>query len=113
MMSWSRSARIGQALDNLVENALVHGGGGVHLSARAVGDLVELHVDDEGPGFPPGFSPRAFDRFSQADEARTGGGAGLGLAIVELIARAHGGSAAMSARDGGGADVWLSVPRAS
>ncbi len=54
---------------------------------------VELHVTDEGPGFPHGFLERAFDRFSRADDARTAGGTGLGLAIVELIARAHGGEA--------------------
>ena len=62
------------------------------LSARAVGDTVELHVTDDGAGFPPGFVDRAFDRFSRADEARGRGGTGLGLAIVELIARAHGGT---------------------
>jgi signal transduction histidine kinase len=56
--------------------------------------------------------PRAFDRFSRADEARSPGGAGLGLAIVELIARAHGGSAAVANRDGAGADAWITLPRA-
>ena len=53
-------------------------------------DVVELHVADDGPGFPPDFVARAFDRFSRADEARGRGGTGLGLAIVELIAQAHG-----------------------
>ena len=46
-----------------------------------------------GPGFPPEFVAVAFERFTRADEARTGGGAGLGLAIVEAIAEAHGGRA--------------------
>ena len=53
------------------------------LSARPRDGHVELHVADEGPGFPPDFLPRAFDRFSRADEARGRGGTGLGLAIVD------------------------------
>ena len=65
---------------------------------------------DAGPGFPPDFVPRAFDRFSRADEARSPGGAGLGLAIVEAIARAHGGEAQLASGTNGGADVWLSLP---
>src|SRR5262249_34936130 len=62
--------RIEQALGNLVENGLVHGGGTVTLRALRNDTRVELHVADEGPGFPEGFAPRAFDRFSRADEAR-------------------------------------------
>jgi two-component system OmpR family sensor kinase len=104
-------ARLAQALDNLVENALEHGGGTVRLTARATIDAVELHVADEGPGFPPGFSARAFDRFSRADEARSGGGAGLGLAIVDLVTRAHGGEARAANLASGGADVYLSISR--
>src|SRR4029079_17889639 len=102
-------ARIEQALANLVDNALHHGQGTVHLSARVVEDRVELHVQDEGSGFPPDFLPRAFERFTRADEARTRGGTGLGLAIASAIAIAHGGSAhAMNRKTG--ADVWISVP---
>ena len=48
-------ARLEQALGNLVDNALAHGGGRIVLSAAPRGDLVELHVEDEGPGFPPEF----------------------------------------------------------
>ena len=106
------ATRLEQALGNLVDNALLHGEGRVVLSAKAVGDSVELHVADDGPGFPPGFVDRAFDRFSRADEARGHGGTGLGLAIVELIARAHGGSASVAARRGGGADAWITLPAA-
>jgi heavy metal sensor kinase len=103
-------ARLGQALGNLVDNALRHGGGTVRLYAGEREDEVELHVTDEGPGFPPDFLPHAFERFSRRDEARGRGGTGLGLAIVEAIATAHGGSAHARNRDGGGADVWLSLP---
>jgi heavy metal sensor kinase len=104
-------ARIEQALGNLVENALNHGGGPVLLSAAEHDGRVELHVSDEGGGFPSEFLPHAFDRFSRADEARTGEGSGLGLTIASAIAEAHGGSAHAANREGAGADVWLSIPK--
>jgi signal transduction histidine kinase len=106
-------ARLEQALGNLVANALAYGAGTVELALRLRDDDVEFHVLDEGAGFESEFIPRAFDRFSRADEARGSGGTGLGLAIVELIADAHGGSAGLANRDGGGADVWLSLPRSA
>lgn len=101
--------RLEQALGNLVDNALRHGTGTVRLSAVERDGLVELHVADEGAGFPTDFLPYAFERFGRADEARTSGGAGLGLALAAVIAEAHGGSAHAANR--GGADVWLSIPR--
>jgi two-component system OmpR family sensor kinase len=105
-------ARIGQALTNLVENALAHGAGTIDLFAVERDDTVELHVADAGAGFPDGFVALAFDRFSRGDEARSGGGSGLGLSIVALIAQAHGGSAGAANRPAGGADAWLALPRA-
>jgi heavy metal sensor kinase len=104
------AVRLEQALGNLVENALRHGGGSIRLSAVEADGRVELHVLDEGRGIPPEFVPRAFERFTRGDEARAGGGAGLGLAIAQVIAVAHGGSAHVSGRPSGGADVWLSIP---
>jgi signal transduction histidine kinase len=103
-------ARLEQALSNLVDNALRHGGAPVRLSAVARDGSVELHVLDEGPGFPPEFLPRAFERFSRPDEARTGQGSGLGLALAQAIAVAHGGAAGAANRIARGADVWLSIP---
>jgi signal transduction histidine kinase len=97
--------RLEQALVNLVDNALRYGGDSITLAARGN----ELHVADDGPGFPPGFLDRAFERFSRADAARGRAGAGLGLAIVKTIAEAHGGSAYAANRNPG-ADVWLSLP---
>ena len=103
--------RLEQALTNLVENAIDHGGGEITVRARqAAGDL-EIHVEDRGPGFPDDFLDRAFERFSRPDQARGGDGTGLGLAIVEAIARAHRGSAHAANRDGSGADVWIELPR--
>jgi two-component system, OmpR family, sensor kinase len=103
--------RLEQALGNLVENAFRYGDGAVRLVARSGNPgSIELHVEDEGPGFPPEFLPRAFERFGRAEESRAGPGAGLGLPIVEVVARTHGGAASAANRPGGGADVWLSLP---
>jgi two-component system OmpR family sensor kinase len=101
--------RAEQALGNLVENALRHGRGRILLQAHRRNGAVELHVRDEGPGFAPEFLGRAFEPFAREDPARQGPGAGLGLAIVDVIARAHGG-AAHAANRGGGADTWLALP---
>jgi heavy metal sensor kinase len=102
--------RLDQALGDLVDNALRHGAGEVRLHAAEHDGFVELHVTDQG-GFDELFLPRAFERFTQADDARTGEGTGLGLAIVAAIARAHGGSAHAANLAGGGADVWLTAPK--
>jgi two-component system, OmpR family, sensor kinase len=104
------AVRLEQALANLVENALRHGRGSIRLVARERDGEVELHVLDRGAGFAPEFVQRAFERFTRADEARAVGGAGLGLAIAQVIAAAHGGSAHVAGRSGGGADVWLTLP---
>jgi signal transduction histidine kinase len=105
--------RLEQALANLVENALRHGAGAVRLEAAARNGTLELRVRDEGPGFPPDFLDHAFERFSRADASRERPGAGLGLAIVAAIARAHGGAANASNRADGGAAVTLSLPQSS
>ena len=89
--------RLEQALTNLVSNAAAAGAGTAVLSARhdpARGQVL-LSVEDDGPGFPPGFADLAFGRFTRADPARTrGSGAGLGLSLVAAIARAAGGTVA-------------------
>jgi heavy metal sensor kinase len=103
--------RLEQALANLVENSLRHGGGGVRLEAEERDGALELRVGDEGTGFPPAFVSRAFERFSRAEGARETAGAGLGLAIVAAIAQAHGGTATASNRPDGGADVTLRLPQ--
>jgi signal transduction histidine kinase len=100
--------RLGQALSNLVDNALRHGGGEVVLSGRATGGGVELETADAGPGFGPDIAADAFERFTRGDRARTGGGAGLGMAIVRTVAEAHGGTATIVS--GPGARVRIFVP---
>lgn len=103
--------RLEQALGNLVENALRYGAGDVELSASTADGIVELHVTDQGAGFPPEFLERAFERFTRPDAARPRGGTGLGLSIVRVIAEAHGGTAHAENREGG-SDVWIALPRA-
>jgi len=85
--------RLRQAVGNLLDNALRHGREPIELQAAAVDGDVRIGVRDAGPGFPPGFAARAFERFARPDDGRSGGGSGLGLAIVDAIARAHGGRA--------------------
>ena len=103
--------RIRQAVDNLIDNALrfAPAGSQIEISAAASGPDVTVSVADSGPGFPADFLPHAFQRFRRPDggRARADGGAGLGLAIVEAIARAHGGTATASNRPAGGAVVQL------
>ena len=104
--------RLLQALSNMLDNALRHGDGRIELSAEDGGGQVRIGVRDHGSGFPPGFAARAFERFARPDAARSGGGAGLGLAIVEAIARAHGGSATAGGADPG-ARVTIVLPAGS
>jgi two-component system OmpR family sensor kinase len=101
--------RLRQALSNLVDNALRHGGGQVVLRARDADDGVELEVADAGPGFDPAIAGRAFERFTRGDAARVGDGTGLGLAIVRTLVEAHGGRAELVAK-GEGATVRLWLP---
>jgi two-component system OmpR family sensor kinase len=74
------------------------------------GEAVALSVSDDGPGFPPGATDRAFERFFRADPARTGSGSGLGLAIVRELAEAHGGWAYAENLAPRGARVGIVLP---
>lgn len=118
---------IRQAIGNLVTNSLRHTPAGtpIHLACRIVGDQVEVTVRDHGPGFPQealevpdavtadGPAPsKAFDRFWQADLARTGEGSGLGLAIVAAVLAEHHGSVTAENHPTGGAVVKLRFPLA-
>jgi signal transduction histidine kinase len=88
--------RVRTALDALLENAIKYTDelAPIELRGRASGDEVVLEVVDGGSGIAPEVVSRVFERFARADAARSraDGGAGLGLAIVDAIARSHGGS---------------------
>jgi two-component system, OmpR family, sensor kinase len=102
--------RLEQALGNLVDNAFRYGGDQITLEAASRDGRIELHVRDNGAGFPRDFLAHAFDRFTRGDPGRSGGGSGLGLAIVKAIAESHDGNAHVGNPDGGGGDGWLSLP---
>jgi len=102
--------RLEQALGNLVDNALRYGGDDVTLQAERHVRRIELHVRDSGRGLPAEFLPRAFERFTRADTARSRGGSGLGLSIVKTIAESHAGTANIANTGTGGADAWISIP---
>jgi signal transduction histidine kinase len=87
--------RIAQVVRNLVDNAARHAHTGIWIETRREQDRVELVVADDGPGIPPADRQRAFERFVRLDDARSRseGGTGLGLAVVQAIVQAHGGSA--------------------
>lgn len=102
--------RLGQAFANLIGNALRHARGTptIELGARRDGDVVVLTVRDHGPGIAPDALPHVFDRYWQGRDRR--GGAGLGLAIVRGIARAHGGDARVRNHPDGGAEFAILLP---
>jgi two-component system osmolarity sensor histidine kinase EnvZ len=101
---------IRRAVSNLVDNALRYAGGEVEIAARREGGRVLVEVLDRGPGVPASEVERLKRPFTRLDEARSGpGGAGLGLAIVDRIARAHGGGLELAPRDGGGLAARLSL----
>ena len=101
-----------QALANLVANALRHTPSGTPLdvSAQLVGAAAVIRVRDHGKGLDDEALAHAFDRFWQADKARVGKGAGLGLSIVAGIAREHGGTVEAGNADGGGACFTIHLP---
>ena len=82
------------------------------ITGRAAGGALVIEVADSGPGFPTEFLPQAFERFRRPDNVRASseGGAGLGLAIVQAIAAAHGGAAVARNRPVGGAAVSIELP---
>lgn len=104
--------RLTQALDNLLQNALAHteAEDRVTVTANAAPPWAELSVADTGPGIPADVLPRIFERFYRGDKSRGSGGAGLGLAIVQEIAQAHGGSVYAESVEGVGSRFVIRLP---
>ncbi len=94
-----------RAVANLIENAERHGQGAVAVRVHGSPEQVTIEVDDAGPGVGPERRADAFSTFVPS----SGGGLGLGLALVQRIALAHGGEAWISDRPGGGARVGFSL----
>lgn len=109
--------QLARVVANLVDNAVRHATSTVTLRTAVVGDQVELHVDDDGPGVALADRDQIFERFTRADDDRsrtTGGGAGLGLAIArELVANHHGAITVTDSPDLSGARFTITLPRAT
>ncbi len=104
-----------QAIANLVTNAVRHTPAGTPLevTARREGSDAVVEVRDHGAGLSDEALAHVFDRFWQADKARVGTGAGLGLSIVASITRRHGGDVVAANAPGGGARFTVRLPLAS
>jgi signal transduction histidine kinase len=94
-----------RAIANLLDNARTHGGGAVAVRVERREDVISVEVDDAGPGVAADRRADAFRPFVPS----TGGGLGLGLALVSRIAKAHDGKAWVTDRPGGGARVGFSI----
>src|SRR5205807_6100988 len=105
-------AHLRQAIANLVTNAVRHTPPGtpVEVGARLRDGAADITVRDHGAGLDQDALAHAFDRFWQADRARAGTGAGLGLSIVAAIAAEHGGTATAANSADGGALFELLLP---
>ena len=108
---------IGQALANLIDNALKYGGGdekpaqaSVEIVAQAFADRVEISVADHGPGIPAKDRGRVLERFVRLEAARTRPGSGLGLSLAAAVARLHGGQLRIEDNEPG-LRVVLALPR--
>lgn len=102
---------IERAVRNVVENALRYARQRVDVTIREEEDDVVLEVADDGPGFPAAWLEHGVGRFAAGDSPQAHGGAGLGLAIVDAIVGAHGGTVEIGSGPDGGADVQLRLPR--
>ena len=104
---------LGRLVDNLIHNALQHGAPPIHVALAALDGHALLSVTDHGQGIPPERRAEALQPFSRLDAARSRtGNVGLGLALVEAIARAHGGSIALEQAAHGGLKVDVRLPLA-
>ncbi|MHB8963264.1 MAG: sensor histidine kinase [Saccharofermentanales bacterium] len=100
---------------NLIANAVTHGrkSGFVQVTLRRSGHDILLSVSDDGIGIAPEHIERIFDRFYQVNSARSGspdGNSGLGLAMVRMIAEAHGGSVSVQSKPGAGSTFTVTLP---
>ncbi|THC46888.1 two-component sensor histidine kinase [Massilia sp. Mn16-1_5] len=104
------------AIENVVRNAVKHGGAGgsVELRLHADAGLVHLDVLDRGPGIAPDDLPTIFQPFFRSNPTKNNvDGHGLGLAIAERVVHAHGGAIRAQNREGGGFQVSITLPRSA
>lgn len=104
--------RLEHVVQNLVDNAVKHGGPPLAVRAEATADRVRLIVADGGPGLAPDERERIFERFYRGSGARRGDGSGLGLAIARSAAQAMGGTLTVDGEPGAGTRFVLELDRA-
>ena len=95
LVVWADPLHLGRIIDNYLQNAFKYGAPPVQVEATRLGDMVEIRVVDHGPGVPPEFETKLFDKFARADlpSTRDQKGTGLGLSIVRGLAEANDGQA--------------------
>ncbi len=105
--------RLGQAVNNLLDNALKYtpAGGHVTLATRIEGSFALITVSDSGPGVPPTEREAVFRRLYRGDASRSQRGLGLGLSMVKAIVEAHGGTVTLDDATTGGARFTVCLPR--
>lgn len=97
---------------NLINNAMVHSERASLVEVRlSIGDSVLIDVSDRGKGISPEALPHVFDRFYTGDQARQGGGMGLGLAICKEIVERHNGTISIESSPGSGTTVRVELPK--
>jgi two-component system, OmpR family, sensor kinase len=103
-----------RALDNLIANAIKFSaeGGPIELHVDKAGGMAELSIRDRGPGVPEAELTSLFRPFFRGSNAARAEGHGLGLAIVQRVAKIHGGDLRAANREGGGLEVDLRLPLA-
>jgi two-component system sensor histidine kinase CiaH len=106
------SQRLRQLVTNLIDNAMkfTPAGGSVFLRVQQTDHAAELTVTDTGVGIANGHLPHIFERFYQADDARSSAGSGLGLSICRWIVDVHGGDIAVESVSGTGSTFTVKLP---
>lgn len=112
---WIDALRLQQVLGNYLSNAIKHTpeGGEVSLHcSQPDANCIRISVTDQGPGIPPEFQKRVFERFAQADasDSREKGGTGLGLAITKEFIERMGGKVGFDTVTGAGTTFWCELP---
>lgn len=116
--AWVRAdpTRLRQMIENIVDNAYKYGARTIAMQVAEAGDMATLDVVDDGDGIPAELLPRLFEPFVQGRQSldRAAGGLGLGLALVQHLAVAHGGSLlARSDGPGKGSTFTIRLPKAA
>ena len=105
---------VGQALANLMDNAIKYSGdvNTLRIDARIEGDALAISVADTGIGILPEEQPKIFEKFYRVGRSETQGrrGSGVGLALVRHVAQAHGGRVTVESRPGEGSRFTLWFP---